>query len=240
MSLIIHRLTRLTLVFFISLTFLFLGGCQSTNNKELETTGFLDDYSQLQADPDESLALLYVNPSWKRENYDRILLEPLVVEFSESADPEKFDEKDIQQLRTSFQEILLEELDGDFLFVLEPGPKTLRMRVAITDAKPQAGFINFLSTLALKIPLDMGSASMEAELTDSLSGERLLAIIDQRTGARMKILGKEKDMARWGHASEAFKHWAKRFHAYMKGDEIDHPDGDKNENPFSAGQTTGS
>ena len=51
----------------------------------------------------------------------------------------------------------------------------------------------------------VGTATMEAELVDSVTGERMLAFIDARKG---KKLNYTKGLTKWGHTKEVLGMWA--------------------------------
>ena len=58
----------------------------------------------------------------------------------------------------------------------------------------------------------VGQASLEAELLDSQTNERVAAVIDRRAGARHNVL---EGMHRWGHTKDAFEFWAKRLRLWL-------------------------
>jgi hypothetical protein len=54
----------------------------------------------------------------------------------------------------------------------------------------------------------LGGASMEAEAFDSVSMERIVAVIETQKGSRMSIA---TGLTEFGHAKEVMKGWVERF-----------------------------
>lgn len=59
----------------------------------------------------------------------------------------------------------------------------------------------------------MGTAAIEAELLDSVTGEVLMAAVDRRGGGRsFEGLGVEEGAQNpWSHVEKAFQYWSDRF-----------------------------
>jgi hypothetical protein len=102
-----------------------------------------------------------------------------------------------------------------------PGPGVLRIRTAITDVVPsnptmdnvtgilpQARVISAAAKATTGWHLYVGEASMEGEMLDSQTGERLAAAVDRWTGTK-GFIDTEKDPLK--HAKQAIDVWAKRL-----------------------------
>jgi hypothetical protein len=61
--------------------------------------------------------------------------------------------------------------------------------------------------LAADSAMMAGSAAIEAEITDSLSGERLAAAVDKRLGTKT-LRGA---FGKWTNVDNAFEHWAEQL-----------------------------
>jgi hypothetical protein len=61
--------------------------------------------------------------------------------------------------------------------------------------------------MAVDKRLLVGAAAVELEITDSLSGRRLAAAVDERWGTKAMRGG----ILEWSDAKEAFDYWAKRL-----------------------------
>jgi hypothetical protein len=77
---------------------------------------------------------------------------------------------------------------------------------AVTSIVPQLRLLSTLGGAATDVQVFVGRASAEAEISDSLTGERLLAAVDQRSGTKA-IRGGLKT---WSDAKEVFEYWAER------------------------------
>jgi hypothetical protein len=96
----------------------------------------------------------------------------------------------------------------------------MRLRAAITEAKgarvlgnavtsivPQLRLLSTAAGLAADTAVLVGKVGVEAELTDSLTGERLLAAVDERAGTKALRGG----LGKWSQVQEAFGFWANRI-----------------------------
>jgi hypothetical protein len=118
---------------------------------------------------------------------------------------------------------MLEALEGRYPLVDKPGPDVLRLRIAITDMVPSKTDV-FTMTTAI-VPTDVetrvktgvtggfpsiGQASMEVELLDSQTNERLAAAIDTKATKKFGVM-----VDKWEHVEDAFRFWAKRLRLFL-------------------------
>jgi len=80
----------------------------------------------------------------------------------------------------------------------------LLLRTAVTDILPNKVYLNLHWSTTL-IGGGIGGASLEAELVDSLNGERMLAFVDARKGRKLNYT---KGLTKWGHTKEVLGMWA--------------------------------
>jgi len=92
--------------------------------------------------------------------------------------------------------------------VNEPGPNVLKIRSIITDIDTSNPALNTLTTVALFLPLDMGGITIEVDFCDAITGERVAAMVDQKTGTPLQF---KNGFSRFGHARGAFVQWAKEL-----------------------------
>jgi hypothetical protein len=185
---------------------LLLAGCATTRQtRSVETSGFLGDYSQLRAGEGDEAQLVYVKPGVAWSGYDAVMLDSVTLW---KAAEDSVSEESAQQLT-----------DKEFRMVKTPGPGVLRLRAALTETKgarvvgnavtsivPQARLVSTLLGAASDVQVFVGRATAEAELTDALSGERLLAAVDQRSGTKAIRGG----IAKWSDVKLACDYWAGR------------------------------
>lgn len=125
------------------------------------------------------------------------------------------------------------DFEASGLKVVEvPGPTTLRLRAAITQAKgahvvanvvtsvvPQTRLLGTLIGLASDTAILVGEAAVEVEVTDSLTGKRLAAAVDERIGTKTIRAA----FGKWTQVEDAFDYWAKKMSDRLKSLKADQP-----------------
>ena len=181
------------------------------------TSGFLKDYSQLEPGAKDQALLVYFNPNARWSRYDKVMLEPVTVGLGPD---QQLSEKDQQMLSSYYYHVLEQDLSKDFTLANKPGRGVMTLRVALTDATtatpvlrtisvivPQARVLGAAKNLATGSYAFVGSAQSEGEVLDSVTGERLAAAVDRRSGG-MSI--KNAGVWQWGDAEKAMDYWAQR------------------------------
>ncbi len=157
----------------------------------------------------------YVSPDAQWRQYNKIMVMPVSFWGSEE---ERLSAPVRQALADYFRSTLVTHVREKFEVVDQPGPGVMKLQVAITDAEtatpvlrtvsmvvPQARALNTLKYLATGTYGFVGSAQGEAEVTDSVTGQVLAAVMDRRVGG-----GSLKTAAQWqwGDAKNAMDAWA--------------------------------
>jgi len=208
---------------FFALVLIAASGCAVTEQDKpkggdsLSTSGFLTNSSQLQPGGKDQAALVYFNPSAKWAHYNSVIIAPVTIGLGPD---HPVSDADQQMLSSYYYNALSQNLSKDFTVVNQPGPGVLKIRVALTDATtatpvlrtisvvvPQARLLNSVTNLATGSYAFVGSAQSEGEVLDSVTGERLAAAIDKRSGG-MSV--KNADVWQWGDAQNAMDYWAQR------------------------------
>jgi hypothetical protein len=184
-------------------------------------SGFLKDYSQLKPSREHEGVQSYQNPSKSLQDYDKFLIDPVIVHFAPNAQGSGVDPIKLKKLTDYFLYEAVRALVKRYRVVSEPGPGVLRLRMAITDVQTTQPMFNIHPATKL-LGLGIGGASMEAEALDSKTGERILAVVDKRSG-EYNPLPSAAEFDEFGHAKEVVKHWVERFvsrldkaHGYTK------------------------
>ena len=202
--------------------------CSTTyQTRHAKTSGFLGDYSQLRKGEGEEPLLVYFNPEADVRDYDRILIDPVVGYLGEGSRLDRLSPKDRQALLDYFHATLREQLGRDYALADRPGPGTLRLRIAVTDARGTKPVADTLSTVvpvglalsalqrvALGKTLATGSVRIEAEALDAQTGVRLAAMVDERAGA--KVTGRFDKWSKWQDARDAFDYWSARLRGTLR------------------------
>jgi hypothetical protein len=185
-------------------------------------SGFLgSDYSLLQPASSGSVegqkaALAYINPNANWSSYNKIMIAP-VTYWADSNSTLSADQQ--QALCNYFYTVLQKTLSQHFTVVMDPGPGTLKFAAALTDASsatpvlrtvsvvvPQAHALNMIKYGLTGKYAFVGSATGEAKLTDSDSGQLLAAWQDQQFGTAAV---RNATVWQWGDADDAMNYWAK-------------------------------
>ena len=209
---------RILLVIMIGCAFTMAIGCASTPKGP---SGFLTNYSKLKEDPEGYLQSMYVKDGVSLAAYDKIIVDYMTFFFKEDADYKGIHMDDLSELAQHFHNAFVEALTGAYSFTSEPGPGTLRLRIAITDlvpGKPVSGTMTTImppGLIASHIKkaitgahIGMGQVSGESELIDSQTGEILAQAIDTKTGKKYKIT---KSFTKWGQVKDIANDWARSF-----------------------------
>jgi hypothetical protein len=193
-------------------------------------SGFLGDYSALTAHPDKDRAgdMVYLREGADLSKYSKVLLEKPVVQLNELGKTREVPEDEWKKLSDFFMGSLKSATKKECTLVKRRGPGVLVVRTSISDAIPQRGKKALLLKAAVRVVnLDKGGTTIEAELVDGESGERLMASVEMKSGGRLELgFGGSK---RWGHARKAFSVWSE--------DLVDmiHPDDDTDQHKKKQG-----
>jgi hypothetical protein len=196
-----------------------VAACATTRQtRSVEESGFLGDYSQLRAGEGDQARLVYINPDTDWWQYSAIIIESATIWHNQETT--KLSAKDQQALTDALYTAFREELSKDYEIVSAPYPGVMTLRLAITEAKgarvvgntittviPQTRLLSSLTGIATDTQVFVGKASIEAEINDSMTHERLAAAVDERAGAKtLRGLG-----GKWKDVDNAFQYWAERL-----------------------------
>ncbi len=209
-------LPRTTLLLIILV--LLLQGCAATQQRrDVVKTGFLGDYSMLKEGKGKHEALLrYHNPEANWRSYDKVLLDSVTV--WKNPETQDVSPTDLKILTDYLYTHLHAELSHDYKMVNEPGPGVMRAEFAITEAEasyptadvvtsiiPQTRILTGAKGLVVGgKPGFVGTAGMEAKITDSQTGKILLEAVDRRGGTK-DLSGMTNE---WNDVERAYDYWA--------------------------------
>ncbi len=208
-------------------TLLVMASCAATRRaKSVERSGFLAPDVELRAGVGEEPLLVFEHPAKSLAGYDAVLIDPVQVWYGDAAKRSGTSQEDLERLAVLLHDSMRVALESDFKIVREPGPTTLRVRVALTDADaarpigntittfiPQARRLSVIGGKFTNVRVWTGAASVEGEVLDSITGERLMAAIDRRVGTKSPAGAWE----RWDDVEQAFEFWAHRVRRRMQG-----------------------
>ena len=189
---------------------------------EAPESGFLRDYSQLESSKDWPAREVYFNPNAQWSRYKSIQID--TVTLWANKDTDKLSAEDQQMLTDTLYTALHEELSQYFEISDHAGPDTIRLRAALTQSKGAKTALRGISSIhpgtlllgsAVGLSLDtansVGTATLEVELLDAATNERLAACVDQRAGTKAWFLiAPKRTFTKWGDVKAIDSYWAKR------------------------------
>ena len=132
----------------------------------------------------------------------------------------KLSDADQQVLTDILYKALYDALSERFSMVEHPGPQTIELRAALTQAKganvplntittvvPQLHLITKVGGLAADTAVLVGSASIEVEANDGITDRVLVAAVDSRAGQKNPTTM----LSKWADVEAAAKFWGKRL-----------------------------
>jgi len=212
-------------------------GCMGVFNtsiieaKELKPSGFFENYSGFEESTESKGLYVKRNPNRSIGEYSKFLLEPITVYMApvrgiSKINPKRMgvNAKKLAELTEHFENEITRVLSENYTVVNEPGEGVLRLRLAVTDVKTNIRLLNIHSYTSFT-GVGLGSASMEGEATDSVTGEQILAVVDSRKGSTMpKLKGQKVDdiakeaidnkldsLTRYNTIKQIMTTWAERF-----------------------------
>jgi hypothetical protein len=215
----INYLTYNKLVFFvISVFFIMLVGCTSKTVKKEEYSGFLSDYSQLEkgsAVDDEAVVLKWISPVLAGRKYTKVMLDPVVL-YPAPQPGSQIRSDVLTSMLVYLNKEITQEIGKKYEIVSEPAKDVVRFRPAITGVKTNPEDLAVYEYIPIGLALasvstatgmrnEMVQLFAEAEITDSLSGERLAAAV--RKGFGKPIKGK-KDQVELENVRPVLDGWA--------------------------------
>jgi hypothetical protein len=127
----------------------------------------------------------YTQPDIELRGYDKVLIEEPTLVYDDAS----MHRGDTQRIRAASVATMRTAVGEQFQIVTEPGPGVIRLRAGITDVRAEkkprrfwhytpVGLIKGRIDAATGRSLALQTATIEIELTDSLTGTPLAAVVD--------------------------------------------------------------
>jgi hypothetical protein len=188
-----------------------------------EESGFLGDYSHLQEGTNGQARLIYWAPNVNWAKYTKIWIKP--VELWKSDDPDspmgKISPENQQTLIDLLNTSLNSALSTNYTMVNQGGSDVMVIHAALTDVKKSKPVVGAVSAIYLPLKvislgkqtiagtaIGVGSVTIEAELLDGETNQRLAAGVDSRSGTTAL---RSKFTSSWGDVEKSFDWWAQRL-----------------------------
>ena len=218
------RALRVAPAIVAALALTFASGCAQRFAKPIyEGSGFLEDYSRLRLGEVGDLPFVYRNPKADWTSYHQVLLEPVALWRSGRNALAPIPEDDLLRLIAHFEHAVRTRLGTGFRLVSEPSPGTMRLRLAITEARASDAALDVLTATPGDAPIAGGAgpltpelsafvdaAAIEGELSDAVTGELLAQGIDRRRA------GAPPRLTTWEALDRALAFWADRVCARLE------------------------
>jgi hypothetical protein len=202
-----------------------ISGCATTQQtRGVETSGFIGDYSQLQKGGGERALLYYVNPSVNFSDYNKVMLDPVTIWRVKDSNLEDVPKEELENLAHYLYSAVREQLQVDYSVIGRPGNDTMRIRLALTEVDgakvpldiattylPPARLISEGKRLATGTHAFVGEVTVEMEILDSLTNDRLAAAVDKRAGGKHY----KGSTDTWADMKQAADFWAERIKARL-------------------------
>jgi hypothetical protein len=214
-----YKINLKSLILVIIIATFWLSGCGAKRARDVKFSGFLGDYSLLEKQRDQDSALYgYRNPKADWPSYSKILLDPIEIWRRAELEKKGAPMEDLQRLANNFYLILHKELSKDYEMVKVPSPRTMRIKVALTDVEESWAAMDTVTSIipigivisagqefATGKPSFAGEVSAEIKVTDGRTGQLLAAGVDRRVGGN-EI---EASVNNWDDANRIIEIWSK-------------------------------
>ena len=185
-----------------------------------DTSGFLDDYSLLREGGPGELTLVYRNPDANWRAYDKVMFEPVTLWRSGRKSLDAVPEADLLRLISDLETAVRRRLGEGFELVDRPEPGTMRIRLAITEARASDPVLDILrgrsggaetggGPLHAETRRFIERANIEGEIRDAATDRLLAAGVDRRPEGAAPI-------ATWSEVDGALDRWADRLCARIE------------------------
>lgn len=183
------------------ITMVILIGCTSSKTVEQsEHSGFLSDYSKLQ--PAKSLSgsptLRWISPDLAKGQYDKVYLEQPVLFLGKGQEPTRqVSRETMDQIVAYLGNAERAILQRRLALASGPGPRTLRVRTAVTAVKAQTESLKPYEYIPIALAFAAASTAtgtrdedtwiyVEGEATDSQTGAPLIEFARKDPGPKLE------------------------------------------------------
>ena len=214
---------ELTLIFFLCILLTSASWATAAGSY----SGFLEDYSSLEPDKDRKGAMIYRKPGVALANYSKLILAPIEIWIAPDSKYKGVKPDELKALADTLRDAIISELEPTYPVVSRPGPDVLGLRIAITNVqmrKAKKRLVSF-TPIGLAVTgakalagknISLVDATIEVEMLDSTTGERLGVLIDRQSDtAKKKKKKKKKKKTSWDDIEETLKFYAERFRGRM-------------------------
>lgn len=180
-------------------------------------SGFFADDIKFEKHPDRRNVYRYLKEDFALGKYDKVVIAPVEIWIDPDSPYQGVQANGIKAMSDDLREIMISALEPDYPVVKHAGENTIGVRLAVTGIKmkkKKRGFLSFIpigmaEAAAEDDMLDKASltdAIIEADLIDTRTGERIVALVDRNMAAELS-----DNKHDWKEVEEVFAYYAKRF-----------------------------
>jgi hypothetical protein len=186
--------------------------CAACVSPPPQGSGFLDEglYAQMRQSPHDSDVWIWTNPSRSLGEFQMVVIDEVEVRPAPGNVIEGRYEAEAEAAAVHLRRALSEALGARYPTVRRPMRQAMRIRAAITDVVPSQG-PSLLGGTALD-GLGISGATMEAEILDAMTGERVAAAIAKGSGRRSRSA---EGIREWGKPRDVLTYWAESLKKRM-------------------------
>lgn len=198
--------------------FLFNGCARTKQARVVKQSGFLGDYSKLEKGKKGEPLQIYKNPDADWSSYTKIILDPIAIWNKVEKRIDSNPQEDLQRVANNFHSLISQELSKDYEMVKEPGPRTMRIQIALTDVEkswpsvntektmiPVGTFVSPAEDFTTGKPSSVGGVTDEAKVLDALTGQVLAMTVDGRGGLNYVRTSADN----WEDVNNILEFWSK-------------------------------
>lgn len=165
----------------------------------LTRSGFLSTYAGLEAVPGERARETWFAEGLDLSGFHAVIVDPIELRL-ESTTTDRLSPSQAALLQEHYAAWVVEGLGERFTVTNEQGPGVLRVRTALTEADTINLAANWIMGVIVLWPFDYGGGTLEVEVVDSQSGERMAAMVN---ADRATAWNGFQAMIRIGHVCQA-------------------------------------
>jgi hypothetical protein len=190
-------------------------------SSKFKPSGFLgNSYSLLQdaQSPSGQAVRRWIAPEAKPGTYESILIEPNVF-YPQPKSTQQVSAQTLAEINAYFNDSVKRELTGLFKFASEPGPKTLRLRTAITSVAAKDMGLKPWQLLPIAFIATGGKTSSDAslaaeyEMQDTDTGKVIAVGMREGVGVQLKSASAPLTLA---DVKPVIDVWAKDLRAFIE------------------------
>lgn len=182
-------------------------------------SGFIENQADLQSAPFDTSQLLYKKQDLDLRAYNKLMIDEIEFRYADDSPYKDISNSELQKVRQTALTSLQKAISDRYEIVDAPGPGVLHLRAAMTDiraTKKGKNLLSFTPVGLVKQGIDtvagliivLHTVTAEAELRDSVSGERLIAVIDPYAGYPSRGNARR---ASWDDVTDTLDDWAQRL-----------------------------